>query len=373
MSLRRPSKFRRHEIELESRLAMSVTPSRPKSWRWLVGVVVVAVAAAASCGGGGSKKARPATATTDAVTTTTTAALPPTAPYTGLPDPTGAYKGRPSLNVKVDNVPAARPQTGLEAADIVWEEVVEGNYTRFLTMFQSQAPPVVGPVRSVRLTDPLIVWPVGGIFAYSGGAAYAANAINQAPVNVVDESRAGPAMFRDRRRDPPHNLYGRPAQLFALGGKPVPPPPLFQYARPGEASTGDGVAAFTVGFQGDDYRVTYSWDKASGHWLRSVRGRPFVMASGQQIAPTNVVVMFVQYKGGAGNLGAEASLVGQGDVWVFADGKLVKGQWIRTDRSKPAELHDAAGKPIRLVPGATWVELPDVSYQVGVIPAPPTP
>jgi hypothetical protein len=352
---------------------MSVRRSRPARRHWLAGIVIVAVAAAASCGGG-SKKAHRATTSTSLVTTTTTAPAPPTAPLTGQPDPTGAYQGRPVLNVKVENLnPDARPQTGLEAADIVWEEVVESGITRFLAMFQSQVPPVVGPVRSVRLTDPLIIWPVGGLFAYSGGASYATDAINQAPVNVIDESKAGGAMFRDRRRQQPHNLFGRPAQLFAIGGKPVPPPPLFQYIRPGEAFAGDGVAAFTVGFQGDAYRVTYSWDKASGHWLRSTLGRPFVMASGQQIAPTNVVVMFVHYAGGVGNFGAEASLVGQGDVWVFADGKVVKGQWIRPDKSKPAEFHDAAGKPIHLVPGATWVELPDVTYPVGVIPAPPTP
>lgn len=344
--------------------------------QWVAAVALVAVSAggAASCGGSGSKKTHKATASTVVSTTTTTAPAAPTAPLTGQPDPTGAYQNRPVLNVKVENLyPDARPQTGLEAADIVWEEVVEGGITRFLAMFQSQVPPVVGPVRSVRLTDPLVIWPVGGVFAYSGGAAYATTAINQAPVNVVDESRAGPAMFRDRSRSVPHNLYGRPPQLFALGGKPVPPPPLFQYLRAGESFAGDGVAAFTVNFEGDAYRATYSWDKGTGRWLRTSRAKPFVMASGQQIAPTNVVVMFVQYAGGVGALGAQASLVGQGDAWVFSDGKLVKGRWTRPDKAQPAQLQDTAGKPIRLVPGSTWVELPDVSYTVGVIAAPPTP
>jgi hypothetical protein len=255
----------------------------------------------------------------------------------------------------------------------VWEEVVEGGITRFLAVFQSQVPPTVGPVRSVRLTDPLIIWPIGGIFAYSGGAPYALNAINQAPVNVVDESKAGPAMFRDRSRQAPHNLYAKPPPLFALSGHPVPPPPLFQYLQHGEAFAGVPVAAFTVGFQGDDYRVTYAWDKASGHWLRSTRGQPFAMSSGWQIAPTNVVVIFVQYTGGVGAFGAEASLIGQGESWVFSDGKMVKGRWTRPDQTKPADLRAVGGTPIHLPPGTTWIELPDVSYPVGVVAAPPTP
>jgi hypothetical protein len=347
------------------RVPVSVAGRRRASW---VVVAVVVAVVGASCGGG-SKKAKRATTRPSLVTSTSTVALPPTAPLTGLPDPNGETRSRPALNVKVENTPMVRPQTGLEAADIVWEEVVEGEITRFLAMFQSQVPAVVGPVRSARLTDPLVVWPVGGIFAYSGGAPYAVNAINQAPVNVVDESKAGPAMFRNRSQAAPHNLYGRPPQLFVLGGQPVPPPPLFQYVRAADVFTGQSVAAFTVGFKGDDYRVTYTWNQATGRWLRSMRGRPFTAASGQQIAPTNVVVMFVQYAGGVGALGAEASLVGQGDVWVFADGKLVKGQWVRPDRAKPAELRDAAGHPIRLLPGSTWVELPAVGYPVGVMAA----
>ncbi len=335
--------------------------------------LVVAVVAAASCGGGGSKHAQRRSPTTTSNGTTATTAAPPTAPLTGVPDPSGAYQTRPVLNVKVENLDVyARPQAGLESADIVWEEVVESGITRFLAMFQSQVPAVVGPVRSVRLTDPLIVWPVGGIFAYSGGAAYASNAINVAPVHVVDESGAGAAMFRDRRRSAPHNLYGRGAQLFALGGKPVPPPPLFRYLNPGETFAGSPVAAVNIGFQ-PGYDTTYTWDKATSRWLRSTAGKPFLTVSGQQIAPANVVVMAVQYTGGVGNFGSEAALIGQGDVWVFAGGKLVKGHWVRPDKAKPADLLDPTGQPIRLVPGPTWVELPDVSYPVGVIPAPPTP
>ena len=135
-----------------------------------------------------------------AATSTTKPAAAAVAPLTGLPDPTGVAQTRPVLSVKVENTPEARPQSGIEDADIVWDEVVEGQITRLLAMFQSKSADVVGPIRSVRLTDPLIVWPVGGIFAFSGGAKYALNAIEDAPVTLVDENKAGTAMFRDRTR-----------------------------------------------------------------------------------------------------------------------------------------------------------------------------
>ncbi len=334
------------------------------------GVVVVATAAltlsAVACGSEKGSEAAPKRRARPAATSTTAPA--PTAPLTGLPDPGGESAGRPALSVKVENTPAARPQAGIDVADVVWEEVVEGGITRFLVMYNSHVPEVVGPVRSVRLTDPAIVWPVGGIFGFSGGARPAVQAMGQAPVLLVDESRAGPAMFRDRSKRAPHNLFGRGAELFAKGGEPVPPPPLFEYRGADDDVAGTAVSAVRVGFVGP-YAVTYTWDATAGAWTRSMAGEPFVAASGAVIAPANVVVMSIRYAGGAGAQGAEGQLVGEGQVRVFTGGKVVDGRWVRPDRGRPAQLVDADGAPIRLAPGPTWVELPDVSYAVDVTPA----
>ena len=71
--------------------------------------------------------------------------------------------------MKIENTPEARPQSGLDVADVVYEEVVEGGITRFWAIFNSHAPDHVGPIRSVRRMDPDIVSPLGGVVAYSGG------------------------------------------------------------------------------------------------------------------------------------------------------------------------------------------------------------
>jgi hypothetical protein len=323
----------------------------------------VVLVACGSSGGSKSDTKKPA------ASTTTTSKAPPVAPLTGLPDPGGAAQGRPLVSIKIDNDSSlARPQTGIDAADIVWDEVVEGQGTRFLAMFQSQVPDVVGPVRSVRLTDPLIVWPVGGVFAYSGGAKYAVDAIDQAPVVRVDESAAGDAMFRDSARRPPHNLYAKPPLLLTKGGTPVPPPPLFDYSSK-PITAGTPASAVHIAFSNQEFAPTYTWDAASGTWKRSTRAGPFVVKTGAQIAPRNVVVLPVVYGGtGLGNIGAEAQLVGNGTVQVFTNGHVITGTWTRPDKATPMKLVDAAGKPIALTPGQTWVELPDVSYPVQVTP-----
>ena len=333
----------------------------------MIAVGVAGAMAVSACGSSATKQTKRA-AKNAVATSTTTAKAPPVAPLTGLPDPTGVAQARSVVSIKIDNDSSlARPQTGIEQADVVWDEVVEGESTRFLAMFQSQTPDVVGPVRSVRLTDPLIVWPVGGVFAFSGGAKYAVDGISQAPVKRIDESAAGNAMFRDSSRKAPHNLYARPADLFGMGGAPAPPPALFGYS-PTPIGAGVGVASVHISFSSREFAPTYTWDGGSGTWLRSTAAGPFMTKSGKQIAPTNVIVLPAAYAGGVGRIGAEAQLVGQGAVKVFTNGHEIDGSWARSDKAQRIEFKDAAGKPILLTPGSTWVELPDTSYPIEVIP-----
>jgi Protein of unknown function (DUF3048) N-terminal domain/Protein of unknown function (DUF3048) C-terminal domain len=344
----------------------------------VIGVAVVVVLAVAggvfalSSGGGGDKKQATTTVPTTTIPATTTTKAPPIAPLTGLVDPSGASLTRPAMSVKVENTDQARPQAGIDQADVLYEEVVEGNITRFIAIFNSQIPDVIGPVRSVRAEDPDIVWPIGGIFAYSGGAQVNVNAIDAAPVNAVDESaaQANGAMQRNAQgqppRDAPHNLYAIGPKMIELGGDPKPPPALFQYL-PNDAPpvAGTPVVSMRIGFiQG--YDPTYTWDAGSKTWKRTQSGVPFTVVGGAQIAPTNVVVQFTHYA----NEG-EGQTVGEGDVWVFSDGVVRKGRWVRPDKTQPAKYVDANGLPILLRPGRTWVELLPSDAPVDVVEGPP--
>lgn len=331
--------------------------------------VVAALALFVSACGGGESKAATPKATTTTVAPTTTTVAPPTAPLTGLVDPGAASHGRPALSVKVENTYESRPQTGIDQADVVYEEVVEYDITRFVAVFNSTVPAVIGPVRSVRSEDPDIVWPLGGIFAYSGGAPVNVEAINAAPVHAVDENTAGAAMVRNQQdqppRDAPHNLYGLGQPLFDLGGDPKPPPALFQYVANGApAVAGQGVVDFRVGFV-DGFDPTWTWVAATGLWARTIDDVPQTVVGGAPIAPANVVIQFTPYSGEA-----EAQTVGEGDVWIFTDGVLRTGRWVRPDKAQPAKYVDAAGNPIPLRPGRTWVELLPVGSAVDITPAP---
>jgi hypothetical protein len=328
-------------------------------------VAALAVVSLAACGGGGKKADAKAAAAKAAA-----AKVPAVAPLTGLPDPGRAAERRCAITVKIDNTQPGHPKYGVDQADVVYEEVVEGGFTRLAAIFNSHDPDRVGPVRSVRKTDQSLVRPFGGVFAYSGGAPYAIASINTAPVVQLDETRAGPLMFRDNTRERPFNLYAHVNFMYAKCGPKVPPPPLFSY-RAAHATVGGAPAtSVRVGFLAG-FAVTWNWDAPSGTWKRSIFGAPEDVASGTQLEPKNVVVMFVSYVGGDprdGNIGAEAVLTGTGTAVVFTAGREILGSWSRPDPARPAELLDATGKKIALTPGQTWVELPDKGYSLTKTP-----
>jgi hypothetical protein len=300
------------------------------------------------------------TTTTPTTTSTTTTTLPqyPTAPLTGLPDPSGLSVKRPALTVKIENTPEALPQWGIDQADVVYEEIVNGGITRLAAIFNSHAPAKVGPVRSVRPTDTQVVWPLGGIFAYSGGAPYAVASISTVPgLKLIDESSAGTAMFRDLNLYAPHNLFAIALQLFAFGGAPVPPPPLFSYRTSKETAGGRPVVSFIVPFP-SYYPVTWTWDTASTSWDRTLFAKADVTGTGVRESPKNVIVMWVNYVNGIGTEASYANLQGSGTAAFFVDGKETMGTWSRgVSKSDVIQYKTANGKTALMTPGQTWVEL----------------
>ncbi|HEX5616727.1 MAG TPA: DUF3048 domain-containing protein [Acidimicrobiia bacterium] len=326
-------------------------------------LAIIGVALAVSGGGGDDDESSPTSAGE-----TTTTAVPPTAPLTGLPDPEGVTATRPALNAKIANNPEARPQQGLEQADIVFEEEVEGRITRFLAVFHSQSPEAFGPIRSVRRVDPDIVWPIKGLFAYSGGVSENVSLIRAAPVQSFDETEAGDAMFLDRSfstGERPNILFGRPQTFWEKAADRTPPAPLFTYLAAGEEFTGEPVLEVTIPVGSDDFHPTWRWDATAGGWFRFYGDEPFMTRGGAQLGTD---ILFVQFVPGGG---AETEVIGEGDAAVLAQGQLVRGRWIREDRDSRTRFVTADGTEIAVPPGRAWVHLPMAGGELTVVPATP--
>jgi hypothetical protein len=276
------------------------------------------------------------------------------APLTGLSgfnDP-----DRPALVVKIDNVDAARPPEGINQADIVFEELVEGGLTRLAAVFHSRDVETVGPVRSVRSTDvgllPQLNKP---LFASSGGNPGVRAELADSPLVDVGHTEL-PDLYRRTNRRPPHNLFTSTTALRqASTGRGGPPPSLFSYRGAG-AAPATAVPASGVAVSFPNAKIDYSWN-GSG-WARTQNGRAHVDAGGRQAVPTNVVVQFVNYGTSAADANSpEAITTGSGDAWIFTEGTLVRGQWSRKNSTSVTVFSDEAGNPIQLLPGNTWIEL----------------
>lgn len=337
---------------------MWVMRSRSLALSLLASCVVLA-----ACGGGDDDDAT----TTTTAGPTTTAPAGDLAPLTGLPQPDAARRARPALVVKLDNAPLGRPQVGINQADVVVVEKVEGHITRLFAIFQTNDSDPVGPVRSARSTDVALAGPLNRpLFAYAGTNAAFQALIDKAPLVDVGFNKAAPDYSRMAGRPQTYNLFSNTSALYKRAAPDAKAPPAqFTYRGTGQAATGDAAAGVTVEYRSGSRatRVEYAWDAGSGTWKRSQDGTPFNDAAGAQAAPRNVVVQFVNYRdtGQRDRSGAvvdEGELTGTGDAWVFTDGRVVKGKWSKPSAEAVTTYTDAAGAPVGLTPGTTWVELP---------------
>jgi hypothetical protein len=328
--------------------------------------------------------AAPVTTTTVPAPATTTTTRPPppppppVAPLTGLLQLNQAQLGAPAVVVKIDNVDDARPQTGINQADVVYEELVEGGLSRLAAVFQSQYPTTVGPVRSGRLTDAAIADDLNHpVFAYSGTNAGFLTVLRAQPVTDIDDGNRPDLFWRSTLAAAPHNLYASVAALAAASTTRAPPPPLFAYLPAGAAFGGSGTGpAQQISIDFGATSVTWSWNAALRAWTRSQDGSADVDRSGAELSATNVIVQFVPYitSGLATGEGVTpvpiptGELVGRGTAWYLSDGRVAAGSWSRSGPTATTQYTDASGATLRLAPGRTWVELVPVGNSPTLVP-----
>jgi len=346
-------------------LARTLNTTQKRVTAAAVALALLIAGAAVAIAGSGADAAAPTT--TDATTTTTaapTTTVPlPVAPLTGVAADHGDRLNRPALFVKIDNHANARPQAGLNQADLVIEERVEADLSRLAAVFHSQDADPVGPVRSTRSTDIDLTALLGRpIFASSGGNDRVLGVLSRANVVDVGHNQGGEAFWRQSGRPAPHNLFTTTAGLRAKAGEQPPAPaPIFAYRAEGEGLAAGSVPAGGVALRfGGGEIARFTWDAASGTWLRSQLGTPHVDAAGVQLAPRNVVVLELQYRfsNGASESSPHGITTGEGRALVFTAGHVIDGRWVRPGPGDPLQLLAPDGTPIKLTPGQTFLELP---------------
>ena len=287
--------------------------------------------------------------------------LGPRHPLTGLPAPDGSSMA-PALVVKVGNNDAnSLPQVGLEQADIVYEALIEVGRTRFLAVFHSAVPDLVGPVRSARSSDIDLIGNLNRpFFAFWGSnegvGAEVADAVSRGTFVLQATSAGGQGFFtRDPSRGvPPYDGILEAADLMALAVGAAPDA-VFVYGD----QAGSPVPSLGVRWDTGARRIDYLWDSGASRWLRYQDGRPLVDATGVQLAADNVLVLYVGYdRSIADPTSPQALSTGDGDGWLFRDGTVTGVTWNRPFVADPWALaDDDTGVLARLDYGTTWVAL----------------
>lgn len=334
-------------------------------------LALVLLLGGACSGSDGEEKAK---STTTAKPTTT---LPPKspAPLTGaLVEPELA--ARPAVSIKVNNTKDGGLQAGLEQADVIYEERVEGGLTRLIAIYQSEDSDLVGPIRSIRPTDPVLVWPFGGVFAFSDGVPQVVRQMEGVPVEPVFEMEGAAPFIYPRDRSRPYKTFAATARLRQEASAAGPPPAFATFGTVPE-SAGTPVTSASVTF-GPRSVSGFEWDPSSDRWLKIRNGAPHTVSSGARLGFHSVIVQFVNYKSAGyrditGSTVDQATLTGTGDGVLFVKGRQIPIKWSKAANGQMTKYTDVAGKPVVLPVGRTLVMLPGIGSPLNVVaPAPPT-
>lgn len=330
---------------------------------WVCAAAILALLAAAGCGDQASVASVRVRRTDVPVAPTPTPVPTVLHPLTGVgfigDQP---WQRRPVLAIKVENSPTSRPQSGLDLADVVYEELAEGGITRFIAVYQSRDADRVGPVRSARNVDPQVLKPLGALFAYAGGVPPVVAALRSTQ-GVVDVGydRVPDAYYRRTDRAAPHNLYTATRPLWD-GRRGGPPEPPFSFLAEGQSPMPTGAASKVSLWFSPREETRFVYDAAAGVYRRFHGPAEHVLENGARIGAANVVVQVVSVVAGSvvdvnGQVTPDSRVTGEGEAVLLSGGQVVRGRWIRESLDVPTRYVDASGSPMFLRPGQTFVEL----------------
>lgn len=281
------------------------------------------------------------------------------APLRGTPVPVGSL-AHASIAAKIDNHAEARPQVGLESTDLLFEELVEGGLTRYVAVWQSNIPELLGPVRSIRPMDPNIISPLGGIVCYSGGQQRFVDLMRRTPVyNAIHgQPDTASTFYRTKEKRAPHNVVVKAKEVLAQHASLPAPAQQFTYAAETASATaakdGSPTSVVSYSFAGIT-NGSWTYDAATKLFLRAQNGRADLDSAGHQLTAANVVVLRV---GIDNSLGVPKTLlIGSGEAWVSTGGGTVHATWSKASATAPIAIVDANGVAVSLSAGNTWIEM----------------
>src|SRR4030043_668330 len=287
--------------------------------------------------------------------------------------------GTRPVAIMVENSFAARPQSGLNLADVVFEVVDEYGITRFVAIYNSNDAPQVGPVRSARPYYAEIARGFDPIYAFFGTYPECYGAIEDMGMYVLSamSDRSGSSSitgqapyWRDWNRSSiqEHTAFMSVAKLrekagqlgYPLEGNGIP----FSYKMDAPESERGNISNIHIDFSTHAYAprgfdLNYIYNKSGNYYLRYMGGNAHLdYNTGQQITAKNVVVMVTDIQGPLDKYGhMSVRTIGNGTAFIFIDGKVIQGSWQRGSIFEPYVFKDGSGNIVSFNEGSTWIAM----------------
>lgn len=284
-----------------------------------------------------------------------------------------ALANRHPLAIMIENHPDARPQSGLDKASIVYEAITEGGITRFMAIYGPNDASKVGPVRSARIY--FIDWlkEFNAYYAHVGGNLDALDKIKNDNVLDLDQFGLGDKAYwriPQAGKAIEHTMYTSTDKLYqAARDKKYTTDnnftPLLFVAPTPLAQLPNGQKA-TIKFSSPQYDVSWTYDKSTNTYLRSLANAPHLDAvTGNQLRSTNIIIQQMARKPAITAInedGWSMSTIGTDKAIILSQGTEIDGTWQKVDQSSRTKFYDASGKEISFTPGQFWIEIvpPDI-------------
>lgn len=278
-------------------------------------------------------------------------------PFTG--EMLKEIKYKHAISVSIENSPAARPQSGLESAEIVYEFMLEGGITRFLAFFWPEIPEKVGPIRSARpfLIDTAKSY--DSLFLHAGASPDGFQKLSDSGILHLDQIYQSQYFWRSSKRLAPHNLYSGkiPLQDFTAELDQIEYPNRFKFLTASIMSNPQKAEEITIDYWGD-YSVNYRYDTEANMYYRFLYDfeTPHRVENGHQLSAKNIIVQFTntEVKDNEGRL--EMNLNKGGKALLFRDGIVISGSWQKNGDSWIV-YYDKNGSELEINPGQTWIQV----------------
>lgn len=301
-------------------------------------------------------------------------------PLTGLKVTDPALIQRRPIMVRVGNDPGARPQVGLNEADLVYEEIVEWWVTRFTGVYLSNDPDMIAPIRSARLINLPLATQYQAALANSGASDPVRWELSQSEIANLDEFFAPePYFYRPNEGWQTRLAFDAKAGRDYLANEGLDSQvklrgfifdEILQVNNLPQSAL-DNAETVIIPYPKQTSEARWVYDKTSGKYVRFIAGTPLVDFNGDQINASNVIIYFAEHQetniveDSNGATSIRIIVNGRGAAWLLRDGKVLKGNWETDGRETPLFIFDN-GQPMPLKPGNTWIQITPLEYVIEI-------